>query len=412
MKAKPKQPVTSDHTARKCHFLVIGNKHHIYEPVLLEALANHPDCESIWFVPIAQDDNARKFDDFLHDLLDKNLHFPDSPPEQMPSAPELTAYEISRPLKRDKEGDPPRPAEEIIQLLQNYFSNSPARPYDFKQHNVFLSGICSGLDHHAMRTLNPDAVSFCDPNNAAHADAKHTLPAFIEDSGYRASELLPKCQPIYSQEGLLDFLHTHQLSECIIKRSNSVAGHGIYRVFKDNNRWMIENPRADRSLAIEPMKDIAISPRNPYLAMESLDVSKGDMRVICAFGEVVGAFNRFPTAGSWLCNAAQGGRVEQVNWQQALSRSDRIRIEQLAKTLHQRGIPYACLDFLADASGKRYLSEINADRLTHSLNRIQEEQPDIGDKLAQKTMAYCQQKLTAPELTPAMPGLSTAACSR
>lgn len=130
-----------------------------------------------------------------------------------------------------------------------------------------------------------------------------------------------------------------------------------------------------REFESDTAKQIEACLQDGMLIQPCLDVSKGDIRVIIAGGQVIGAYNRMPPIN-------QEGRIGQIasngslkvpvlaegfsadKSQCDLGFADMMRLNALAKMLQRE--PYqqnlVMLDMLSDANGRRFVTEINAAR--------------------------------------------------
>lgn len=140
--------------------------------------------------------------------------------------------------------------------------------------------------------------------------------------------------------------------EIVIKPLEDYGGRGIVRV---NNGQVINGDKEIpiSEYASELTDQLA---RGGYLGMKFLKgVSAGDKRVVVANGQVIGGILRMPAAGSWLCNASQGGEGHVTEVDEAEIRMAKVLHEKLAPL----GIAIFGMDTLMGDGGERVLSEVN-----------------------------------------------------
>ena len=191
----------------------------------------------------------------------------------------------------------------------------------------FLSGI-----YPPERTINR-------PNGIYLTGAKSFLLRFPE-----------VCPPMRLCRTADDIRAFAQQFPIVLKPMRSYGGRGIVRI-EGEKAWLelqeINYQEFLRNLEAHPFD---------YLGMQFLrNVYLGDKRIIVVNGRIIGAALRFPPPGSWLCNAAQGGRAEASEPDEA----ELAIAERINPVLHSFGIIKYGFDTLVNDEGKRVLSEIN-----------------------------------------------------
>lgn len=160
-------------------------------------------------------------------------------------------------------------------------------------------------------------------------------------------ELCPPLRLCTSIEDVEAFKAEHPI---VLKPLENYGGQGLIRI-EDNSVWLgrrrIPYSRFREQLARHPFV---------FLGMKYLSqVVKGDKRIVVINGQVLGAALRLPPRGSWLCNAAQGGRAIAAS----LSPEEEQMAGKLTSLLSPLGIVFFGFDTLEDDSGQRLLSEVN-----------------------------------------------------
>lgn len=355
------------HDPVRATIFVVGWVSYPPEPLLLQALANHPGCEKLYFVPLNGEHGERNFDKFNADDIGEGPNEWRDSLEKAEKPGPIWAYDITGLLTHPPQK--PRGSDEVNLLLGTYFHNTKAQPVLTSAPDLLING--SGkqlLDHYILRRNPLIAVE----NNSVTSHMlchKTMLPElqrqFAQGAGMK---VVANCTAITNRAEIEVFMQEHGYQQIVLKESDSNCGEGIYRVWREaDGQLMVENasreyiptddhPRVQSLSNIAPQTPLFPT---PVLAMEWLDTNKGDMRVIVQDGQCIGAYNRLPANNSWLCNQAQGGSIQPVDMRRDLSRSDRKRMQAVASKLAELGIGRAAIDFLADAEGNRYLSEIN-----------------------------------------------------
>ena len=160
-------------------------------------------------------------------------------------------------------------------------------------------------------------------------------------------ELCPPMKLCTTVEDIESFKSQHPI---VLKPLQDYGGNGIIRIDEDlvwegNQKTDWQNLRL--KLANGPFE---------YLGVEYLqNVNQGDKRIIVINGQVVATSLRLPANGSWLCNAAMGGRS-------VLSEPDADELDilnRVNRVLTEMGVVMYGIDTLMGNDGKRVLSEIN-----------------------------------------------------
>lgn len=159
------------------------------------------------------------------------------------------------------------------------------------------------------------------------------------------------CPPMRLCRRLDDIVEFKEAHPIVLKPLNNYGGRGIVRIDGDKV-WDGVEKKSFRKFTLELQQQ----PDFQYLGMKFLaNVSEGDKRIIVCNGQVLGATLRKPAAGSWLCNAAQGGQPYKAE----LTPEEWHIADRLKDEMANRGIVMYGIDTLVDDNGKRVLSEIN-----------------------------------------------------
>ncbi|MCB0705493.1 MAG: glutathione synthetase [Saprospiraceae bacterium] len=180
-------------------------------------------------------------------------------------------------------------------------------------------------------------------------------PLGIQKSGSKEFllEVPDLCPPIRLCRNLADIKDFQQAFPIVLKPLEDYGGRGILRVEK-GQVLLPEGPVSldDYAAQLQTQFDLG-----GYLAMEFLPgVREGDKRVVVVNGHVIGGLLRMPAEGSWLCNAAQGGRAVVTK----VDPEERDMAARLHEKLGPLGIAIFGMDTLMGNVGKRVLSEVNA----------------------------------------------------
>lgn len=179
-------------------------------------------------------------------------------------------------------------------------------------------------------------------------------PSGIEETSNKAFitqflELSPDTQLCYNLD---DVLRLQAQFPIVLKPLRSYGGQGIVkvhqeRVFENRKAFDLKNYEAKLAKGFED---------GGYLGMRFLkNVRKGDKRVVVVNGHILGAVLRLPPRGSWLCNAAQGGRAMIA----APDEREQWMAERLSEVLLPKGIAMFGMDTLVNDDNQRVLSEVN-----------------------------------------------------
>lgn len=116
-----------------------------------------------------------------------------------------------------------------------------------------------------------------------------------------------------------------------------------------------------------------------YLGMKYLkNVHLGDKRILVVNGRILGASNRLPAAGEWLCNVARGGTSVAAE----VSPEERSMVAEVAPVLLDKGVVIFGVDTLTDDDGRRVLSELN----TNSIGGFPQAEMQSGRPVLQQTI--------------------------
>lgn len=236
----------------------------------------------------------------------------------------------------------------------------PAPPRFGHQHIAFeeiakSDMICcdtlSGFDWLADEFPNTPFLN--NPKHVADLGSKTHLPQLAQDTDSTAPEgaqAYAPCQKLTSVSQLQKFADAHG-EPFVLKEADSLQGQGIYKAMRNQHgNWRIYRDGKE----IEDVPEWFYA-HSPMLAMKWLEPKMGDVRVLCLGGQVIGAYNRIPKEGSELCNRAQGGSPEDYT----LSHREEAMIKRAARELEKHGQRWIGFDLMADASGRRYITEVN-----------------------------------------------------
>ncbi len=202
-------------------------------------------------------------------------------------------------------------------------------------------------------------------------------PSGILETGSKAFLLHFKewCAPIKWCETLEDILEFKKHFPIVLKPAYNYGGKGIVKI--EGEKIVLGNQIHSLTDYLPLLEENVQN--EGYLAMQYLkNVQKGDKRVIVVNGQIIGASLRLPPAGSWLCNAAQGGSSNY-----AIPDKEEVQMTQvIAPILKSRGVIMFGFDTLVGDDGKRKLSEIN----TMSIGGIKQAAQLANRPLVKKTV--------------------------
>ncbi len=177
-------------------------------------------------------------------------------------------------------------------------------------------------------------------------------PAGIHQTGSKQFLLnFPElCPPIRLCQNIEDIEDFKSRFPIVLKPLRGYGGQGIIKI-ADNDVW-------EGNSKISFIKFAEVLSKSPfeYLGMKFLpNVTQGDKRLVVCNHSLLGASLRMPPTGSWICNAAQGGRPERAD----IAEEENLIAQKLDEVLFAKGIILYGFDTLANDDGKRVLSEIN-----------------------------------------------------
>lgn len=163
----------------------------------------------------------------------------------------------------------------------------------------------------------------------------------------RFSDLCPDMQLCRTAEQIRSFAARFPI---VLKPLDNYGGRGVLRI--EEGRVWEGNIAVDLDAWLSGMEGADFE----FLGMRFLpNVSQGDKRIVVCNGEVLGASLRMPAAGSWVCNAAQGGTPHRAT----LTPEEWAIVRRVTPELMKRGIVMFGIDTLTDDDGRRVLSELN-----------------------------------------------------
>ena len=213
-------------------------------------------------------------------------------------------------------------------------------------------------------------------------------PAGIEETSNKAfltqfPEICPPMQLCQDEDSIWNFQERFPI---VLKPLKSYGGRGVVKM---ENGFIYDNQQKIAFQDYLPVLEEQFR-EGGYLGMKFLrNVERGDKRIIVTNGEVVGAVLRLPPKGSWLCNAALGGRA-------VTTTADTRELQmarQLAEILLPKGIAMFGMDTLVEDDGQRILSEVN----TLSIGGIKPLEELSGEPLIKRTTDLLTQYMLAGE---------------
>ncbi len=164
-------------------------------------------------------------------------------------------------------------------------------------------------------------------------------------------EYMPQTYDIGSKEDLPEILSKIKTDWVVLKPFNGLKGIGIFIGSKDN--------------ALEFEFD---GKYNHYVAQEFVDTSGGltgitsgmhDLRIVVVNGNPVWCHVRVPVDGSFLANAAQGGNLTEVEYNNVPQSIKEVVKKVSTIFTSNYDNPLYSLDFGVDKGGRPYIFEIN-----------------------------------------------------
>lgn len=137
-----------------------------------------------------------------------------------------------------------------------------------------------------------------------------------------------------------------KFGDIVLKSLRSFGGNGVRR-YKDGDTDLHNPIDVCHFLEEQGGKVLAMT----YLHNND----QSDKRILVFDGQIIGAMNRKPQEGGWLCNIASGGSAEVSS----VNIEEKALIDAIDPWLKERGIYFYGLDTLKDESGRRMLSEVN-----------------------------------------------------
>ena len=213
-------------------------------------------------------------------------------------------------------------------------------------------------------------------------------PSGIEETSNKAflthfADICPPMQLCQDAESVWSFQERFPI---VLKPLENYGGRGVVKV---ENGSVYENNKKIAFQDYFPVMEEQFR-QGGYLGMKYLqNVHQGDKRIIVVNGEVLGSVLRLPPKGSWLCNAAQGGRA-------VTARADARELQmarQLAEALLPKGIVMFGMDTLVEDDGQRTLSEVN----TLSIGGIKPLEDLTGEPLVRKATDLLVQYMLTKE---------------
>jgi hypothetical protein len=423
---------------------VLGQKL-VPEPLVLEALANRPDVGKVIYIPVGQEpvSHQRNFERYVRDynqwvadysgqinqnnqdiIAGRKVEI--QKPKRYAEQPahnhwKMRGYDITALLQRH--GGPAFSPQQITARIQEYIQQSNGVPVPTRGADIVLNMSLNYFsDYYARRDPKPYHTNHA--RNAERLNLKTSLPDVLKMAGScDALPIGPRMKTIKTPYDIEWFMYDNDLQQCVIKTDRNSGGRGVFRVFRDaQDHCMVEIPeriildsadvqparieRLDvRRANLGQFSDVlsGLTPKQ-VLAVEWLEPSKGDVRLVVFNGKVMGGYIRHAKEGSWLCNCSQGGSYEPFDWKNEFSSNDQAKVYTVARMLERKGVTRVSLDFMADKNGEWFLSEINSG-ITRDVNGVHQHtaaeragrgELSVADQIAQDLITrYRDQQATA-----------------
>ncbi len=185
---------------------------------------------------------------------------------------------------------------------------------------------------------------------------KHQLvinaPKAIYETGSKEflTNFVDICPPLKVCRSIEDIIEFKNRFPIVLKPFREYGGKGIVRI--ENDKVWYNETTSSFSSFLQKLDPDKIE----YLGVKFLkNVSLGDKRIVVVNGEVIGASLRLPKEGSWICNAAQGGKSKLTE----VEEEELKIVAEVNAILSNKGIGIYGLDTLVADNGKRVLSELN-----------------------------------------------------
>lgn len=373
----------------KANIYIVGYDYHPPEPLLIEALANHPGCKKLYYIPIGKADSEKQPSRENRKRLDER-----SPPFSSNRTKRLYMYDLTEVLKRDDDQIPSDFLSDIE--IREELSSGEALDQKVDPNGIFICRHHNLELDERLQCAFPSAFFLNNTCNASAANDKYYLPKIANHlnqiNGGNAP--FPHCQTIRTQEDIARFMDENNYDEAVLKSRRSIGGLGVKRIYRTpgvGNYGLAVQGSGTLHFPFELIKPS----QHGELMMEWLEPTQGDIRAILLNGRVIGAYKRMPKQGKWLANTYQQGTVEAVDWNKDFGPGDREKLDKLAKDLQEEyGLRWTSIDLLAGKDGHRHVSEINV-CLTddfvelHDVTKhktAKKERPFIGDLAADSIM--------------------------
>lgn len=373
---------------------VVSSKYVQMEPQLLEALANHPACRKLYYIPNDAEGNweqALAYNQAYWDLdedMRKRVDVFGAEHAKL-REPRYTAYDITALLKR-KTLHPPF-EEDAQAALNKAIREAPRVELAPKEID------CAVVRSHES-LIGPSLSSFGtlmvdDPHAQQFVGNKLQLPeiAEITEKAY-GHKICPPIAAVYSVEEAQAFMRKNSLDQIVLKTGDGIGGCEIFKLYREHPKGplLAENINTDKHAGasdLGPKRFLAEHwngfPSEGMLAMKWLQPERGDVRVICFYGRMFAALKRMPKEGSWLANVNQGAELHYFNIEDEFAQSDIEKLSALDDVLRDNGVNFYAVDLLEDENGERFVSEINTS-ICHDIRRV-----DHKNRVIDKRMHLC-----------------------
>jgi glutathione synthase len=225
--------------------------------------------------------------------------------------------------------------------------NALCAPKHMMHFDVIIMALDQPVSERFLKALPfafPDAYFVNDPVNALELGNKGFLAELVSHVPDIApyTVAMEKCSHVHMVE---NFASRHGY-DIVLKPMEGYGGDGVKRYGIARDADLI--CRSDVKGFLEQYGDCLAMPR---LRNEQ----QSDNRLVVIDGELVGAIQRRPKAGAFLCNMAAGATAHVVE----PSKQEYAMIERLKPLLREKGLMMVGIDTLLDCDGNRVLSEIN-----------------------------------------------------
>jgi len=189
-----------------------------------------------------------------------------------------------------------------------------------------------------------DKVVINDPMGIDRTGSK----AFLPEAKMMLGDMVPPVRVCGTAPEIMAFHRDHP--DLVVKALSSSGGKAVRRL------------RREGECEIHDQDEMAafMHEHGPVLAQELLmHPEQSDNRLMVLDGEIIGALERRPKAGGWICNYSAGGSLHLTE----PSAREYEMIARLAPIMSSYGVLFYGVDTLLNARGERVLQEVNSARV-------------------------------------------------